>query len=276
MVRKRKEIPFSRMSGRSNTGLFFKHTSDWDNGGAMDFPHRDDYYILVLLEAGEARVEVDLRDVRISGGEGIVIVPGQVHFPKTGKQFPPAWGLFISPDYISENNRQVFGQYSLNTVPLKFEASVVNDISVLFEILGRHSGNMEFSRAVVAAIVNLFSRSVSAPEKTGCGRYAVLALRLKHLLEEKIAEEKSPGRYASMLNISEVYLNEAIRAMTGMNTGSFIRAQVVLNAKRLLVHTSRTVSEIAASLGYDDVSYFSRLFKREAGMTPTDFRKNLG
>lgn len=79
-----------------------------------------------------------------------------------------------------------------------------------------------------------------------------------------------------MLNISEVYLNEAIRAMTGMNTGSFIRAQVVLNAKRLLVHTSRTVSEIAASLGYDDVSYFSRLFKREAGMTPTDFRKNLG
>ena len=272
---KYKSIPVNKISDRSGSGIFFKHTSDWKRDGALDFPHRDDYYILIILLDGEAKAEVDLNDVTIRGGEGFVIVPGQVHFPKLGERYPLAWSLFVSPDNINEACCQLFEQYSLNPSPLKFSSVTLNDISRLFEMLRRYSDNIEFSRAMVSAIVNLCCLAVIPSEKPYCDRYVVLTLQFKNLLHKKIAEEKRPGAYASMLNISGVYLNEVVKAVTGISVSAFIRAQVVLNAKRLLLHTSQSVCEIADALGYDDYSYFSRLFKKETGITPSDFRKNL-
>ena len=78
-----------------------------------------------------------------------------------------------------------------------------------------------------------------------------------------------------MLNVSRVYLNEAVKAVTGVSAGEFIRSHAVLSAKRMLVHTDLDINQIAEELGYDDTSYFSRMFKKETGLTPSEFRENL-
>jgi AraC-like DNA-binding protein len=94
----------------------------------------------------------------------------------------------------------------------------------------------------------------------------------KRLLEENIKLEKSPSGYATMLNISEAYLNEVIKKTTGFTAGYWIRYYVILEAKRLLHHTEMNVKEVAYSLGYENYTYFSRLFKKAAGITPLTFR----
>lgn len=78
-----------------------------------------------------------------------------------------------------------------------------------------------------------------------------------------------------MLNISEVYLNEAVKNATGLSASGCIRSQVIIEAKRMLAYTDLTPSEIAMELGYTDYSYFSRLFKKETAQSPIEFRKNL-
>lgn len=78
-----------------------------------------------------------------------------------------------------------------------------------------------------------------------------------------------------MLNISEVYLNEAVKESTGISVGSYIRDLVIVQAKRKLAYTTMSAKEIAYALGYDDYPYFSKLFKKSTGKSLAEFRRNL-
>ncbi len=107
-------------------------------------------------------------------------------------------------------------------------------------------------------------------------RYLRIVVELNKLIERNIISEKKPSAYASMLNISEeVYLNEAVKATTGKNVSSFIRSKIIFNSQTQMTYTSLSVKEIAYTLGYEDYPYFSRLFKKETGIAPMEFRKTL-
>lgn len=276
MGKKSGSLPVNRFADRNPSGIFFKHTADSGAGAPLTFPHRDDYYMFSVLTEGEMSATVDFKDITLHAGEGIVISPGVVHFPKPGYSAPEAWSLFVSPDRVPDPCRTVLEQYALDIVPLHFVPGRYADIERLFGMLRTYGDDLDFAGDLAAVIIRLFCGAVVVPE-SGCpGRYVALTMLLKRLLAEKIVEEKRPAAYASMMNISGVYLNEAVKSATGLSVGEYIRAQVITNARRLLAHTSMTVQEVGEALGYDDYSYFSRLFRKMSGMTPTDFRKKLG
>ena len=77
-----------------------------------------------------------------------------------------------------------------------------------------------------------------------------------------------------MLNISAPYLNEALKKVTGLPVTYWITHETMLEAKRLLFYTDLTVKEIAHQLGYEDHTYFSRLFKNSESTTPLAFRNS--
>lgn len=89
------------------------------------------------------------------------------------------------------------------------------------------------------------------------------------------SQKKSPSAYAAMMNISEVYLNEAVKGATGLSAGAYIRHMVIIKARRQLAYSTLSSKEIAYSLGYNDYAYFSKLFRKTVGMSPSDYRKNL-
>lgn len=70
------------------------------------------------------------------------------------------------------------------------------------------------------------------------------------------------------LHISPVYLNEVVKNVTGESVGRYIRNEIVLRAKRMLVYTTHNIGEIACELGFDDYAYFTRLFTKQTGMNP--------
>lgn len=81
--------------------------------------------------------------------------------------------------------------------------------------------------------------------------------------------------YAAEIGISENYLSRLVKKATGRSVGAWIDIVRIQRAKRLLSVTEDSVIDIAASVGIEDQSYFSRLFKKETGMTPTAFRKRM-
>ncbi|WPO84270.1 helix-turn-helix domain-containing protein [Chryseobacterium sp. JJR-5R] len=108
-------------------------------------------------------------------------------------------------------------------------------------------------------------------------RHEVIAKDFKLLLDQHFLTVKSPSQYAGKLNISAAYLNECLKKSTGQTVSYHIHQRIILEAKRLLFHSGKSVKEIATELGYDDYPYFSRLFTKIAGMTALAFRnKNLG
>lgn len=81
------------MSRRSGSGIFVKRSPGWHVGDMTDSPHRDDYYVFAALLDGEAEVTVDFRQIHLSGGEGIVLAPGQIHRPLRPDRMPTLWGV---------------------------------------------------------------------------------------------------------------------------------------------------------------------------------------
>ena len=101
-----------------------------------------------------------------------------------------------------------------------------------------------------------------------------LTNQFKSLLAAEARSIKSPASYASRLNVTEGYLNESLKKTTGFTVSYWIQQEVILEAKRLLYHTQLNVKEISHILGYDDHSYFSRLFRKAAGISAIAFREH--
>jgi AraC-like DNA-binding protein len=96
---------------------------------------------------------------------------------------------------------------------------------------------------------------------------------LEGLIEANYLLEKRPNFYAEKLNVSIKHLNKIVNATVGKSTSELIQERIVLEAKRLLVHGKFTNQEIAYELGFDDASYFSRVFKKNSGLSPSEFTK---
>lgn len=80
---------------------------------------------------------------------------------------------------------------------------------------------------------------------------------------------------AGQLNISPGYLSDLLKQETGKTAIEHIHIHLVSEAKKLLRETSQSVSEVSFQLGFENPPYFSRLFRREAGVSPNQFRKQL-
>ena len=92
------------------------------------------------------------------------------------------------------------------------------------------------------------------------------------IVTETISDNKTVSDYAKSLNLTNEKLVEICQESYGQGPKALILEKKITEAKRLLYFTDKTISEIAYDLGFDDNSYFSRLFKLKTGISPTDFK----
>jgi len=81
------------------------------------------------------------------------------------------------------------------------------------------------------------------------------------------------NQLAEQLNLSSRYLSDLLKQESGKTALEHIHLFLISEAKNLLLIDDKNVSEIAYSLGFDNMSYFSRLFKKEVGLSPMQFKK---
>ena len=95
------------------------------------------------------------------------------------------------------------------------------------------------------------------------------------LIEAHYRSEHYAPFYARTLELSTHYLNTLLKRHLGKTLTRLVLERILTEAKRELIHTSKSVRDIAESLGFADPSYFARLFKRETGQTPSAFREGF-
>lgn len=97
--------------------------------------------------------------------------------------------------------------------------------------------------------------------------------RLTTLIEENYRTLQRPAQYAPLLSMTPKALGKLVKKHFGKTLTEMIRERVLKHAKWQLLHTLRPVKEIAAEAGFADELYFSRLFKRTSGFSPSAFRE---
>lgn len=89
--------------------------------------------------------------------------------------------------------------------------------------------------------------------------------RTKHLVKD----------YAALLHVTPNHLNKTLKAFTGKSPTRWIDEVILSEAKTLLLQTSLSISQVATEVGFEDQSYFARLFRKYEGVTPTQFRDGI-
>lgn len=96
------------------------------------------------------------------------------------------------------------------------------------------------------------------------------------LIEESFNDEDfKVSRLASSLNMSTSQFNRKLQGLAGQSPVQFIISVRLQRASKLLKTSDKTIAEIAYEVGYSDQAYFSRVFKKEYGMSPSEFKNNL-
>ena len=92
-------------------------------------------------------------------------------------------------------------------------------------------------------------------------------------ISENLNDKLGLKKLTTMFGVSDTYLQKSFRAVYGMPVASFIRVQKMQKAAQALIHTDRSIDEIAAEFGYVNESKFSAVFKKLMGDSPSVFRK---
>lgn len=110
--------------------------------------------------------------------------------------------------------------------------------------------------------------SASRPSKS-----ADIFERFNQLINNDYHQNRKLQDYASELGITEPHLNKLCQQLANKNAQQIVHDRIILEAKRNLIYTISSVSQIANDLGFNDPPYFSRFFKRITGTTPKEFRQ---
>lgn len=105
---------------------------------------------------------------------------------------------------------------------------------------------------------------------------SIVIQQLKDLIDRDFRQKHSPKDYAEALHISPKALGKMSKSHFNKTLTTLISERIIIEAKRDLYLTNKTIKEIASDLGYEDEFYFSRFFKKNTSVTPSLFRKTVG
>lgn len=246
--------------------------------------HRHDFYYILVLKKGSGYHEIDFKQYEVRNHTIFLMRPGQVH-QLTLKAGSSGYLLQFKTDFFNSQNK--LAQELLRKVSHINFCSLDNDgfnklETILSYILKEYNEKQEGYQEVIKSNLSIFfielvrhrqNKEIASKENNP---YLLEQLeKFLELLETNITKSKQVSQYADMLNISTYQLNAITKTSLNKTPSELINEHIVLESKRQLLATSNQVNQIADQLGYDDISYFIRFFKKHTKYSPEAFRHNF-
>lgn len=248
-------------------------------------PHRHDFFFVAVFTKGSGQHFIDFRKYNIIPGCVYMLSPGQLHSWILSDDID-GYIFFHTKDFFEMNSAyQKVEDYpffcSIYNCPfLQLDQKQLKKIRRIFkEIIKeeRSEALMRFNRLfLLVQLVYIDLVRLYLPIEhiiTQNQDYLMKIRKLEDLISENFRSIKSPNQYAEMMFVSVKQLNRICKECLNKSTSDLIMDRIMLETKRLLVHSSCQISEISEEMGYTDISYFSRLFKKKCGKTPLEFTK---
>jgi AraC family transcriptional regulator, transcriptional activator of pobA len=256
--------------------------------GELDIedPHKHTFYEILWFDEGRSTQVIDYREYDIQPGTLFFISPNQLHH---FVEYQPLKGgsVFFTEHFFLLGNPDRERLFELTfldnffTTPfLQPDNQTFSEIKLTIDLLFNEKKRSDWSPSIAQSLLQILlaqiQRSIDSGEKEAVSkRSVVLFKKLKTLLDQHFQEALTANDYARKLNVTQHYLNLICKSVAGKTTSEIIRARSILEAKRLLMFSDYTVSEIATDLGYLDLSYFAKVFRAETGMAPIEFKREM-
>jgi len=284
MSKKSTSLPVNAMADTFGAGIAIGKASikELRTFDEAEHAHRDDYHLFFLQEKGTISIEIDFEKHDINPLSVIYIHPDQVHRLGTFENVTVSFWAINNENLSPECLKLLEDITPARPLSLNKETFAIISEAVSLCIKLSERTHEKLHRSLFKDSCNILVTLVASqylaqyPSSDKLSRFETVTKAFKAALESSFITIRRPKAYAQKLNISTPYLNECIKNATGHSVSYHIQQRIILEAKRLLYHSDKSVKEIAAELGYEDYDYFSRLFTKVTGMTALTFRnKNL-
>ena len=254
------------------------------NKNLISKPHSHDFYLCVFFTEGNGTHEIDVNTYNINPGSVFFLKPGQTHFWKFDKK-PKGYIFFHSKAfyemYSLVHQLEIFPfYYPYHNVP-QVHIDFKNEVQALFEnVLDEYVSTrilrelklLNGINDIYIQITRMFTSTIDLTKYSKSGYFKILE-QLEQAINTYFEQEKLPRFYADLLHITPRHLNRVVHETLDKTTTQLIADRVILEARRLIVHSKHSLSEIAECLGFSDYAYFSRYFKSNTGLSPLAFQK---
>lgn len=248
-------------------------------------PHKHDFYVTILFTEGTGKHEVDFHTYPIKPGVVFLLKPGQIHHWELSDDID-GYIFFHSKSFFDLNytSRSVndfpFFYSSQNPPLLQLKGEELNHISRYFiDINEEYYENRLLKRLKIISLIDILYTDLSRiylslqPEYTEPYRNTERVKQLEQLIDDHYKEVKMASAYAEMMHLSPKHLNRIVKSALNKTTSDLITERIILEARRMLIHSGGSLSDISLELGYEDYAYFSRVFKINTGHSPSQFIK---
>jgi AraC-like DNA-binding protein len=240
--------------------------------------HRHDYFFMLILKKGAGNHEIDFTQYEICDNVVYFMHPGQVHQLLLKSDSTGYLMQFSNDFYFPHDN--ISNQLLRKTSNINYYQLNAKLLTILLYISQEYAEKQEGYQEVIKANLSiLFIELVRQHSVSTAGNVTLYTQqRLEEfleLLETNVFNHKQVSEYAAMMNLSTYQLNAITREALGKTCSELINEHIILETKRYLLATSNQINQIADHLGYEDVSYFIRFFKKHTGYSPEAFRLNF-
>lgn len=283
-VLKINQFDAENLEGKFYSNIFSIHLNDFHK--AITKPHKHDFFLTILFTKGKGFHEIDFDTYPITAGSIFMLQPGQTHHWEFTEE-PEGFIFFHTQEFyeLPFSKNAVFDlpfYSSSQTVPaLTLSEQNTSKIAFYFEELNSEYKDKKpryidkchsFIHLIYLELSRYYLQKENDLQKKSPVYFNQLR-SLEQLIDTNFRNEKSPSVYAQKMNVSSKHLNRITQELIGKTTSELILERVILEAKRILVNSKDSLTNIAYSLGYEDYAYFSRVFKTKTGETPSKFSK---
>lgn len=252
--------------------------------------HYNDYEVYYLLE-GERCYFIGTKIYHLKQGSLVFVRRNVIHKTALSREAHHDRILLeISRSYL-ESVFAITGELTLHDffqddcIILSLESEEQNFITELLLALGRELGtkNSGFRLLAKSLVAELFiyakrmenKTNPSASSRTDDPRHRQIE-QIACYIAENCCSPLSLNSIAEQFYMNKCYLSRIFKEITGFTVNGYLHARRIQKARSLLIHNSMNISEVAEAAGYENLTYFERVFKKHTGMSPLEYRRQYG
>lgn len=273
-----------------NGNLAFKLFS-FDDNSYFDHLQRNNYYSLIWVTGGKGKLKTDFSEYDFDKDFLFAFTPYQPFM--FSSNMIKGLAIYFHSDFFCIHKHQTEvtcnGVLFNNIYQAPFvlvDETLQNTLTTIIEQIKsemQKPGLAQYELLISFMKIFLISASRSKAQqqphslqyKEG-NKEPVILQNLKEAIEKEFKSKHSPGDYSALLNISPNALAKITRNHFNKTLTNLIAERIIIEAKRELYLTNKSIKEVAYELGYHDEYYFSRFFKKNVNISPHVYRETVG
>lgn len=252
--------------------------------GASNDPHDHDFEELLIGIEGKIEHYIDFKKAEYQAPFVSFVTKGKMHrlVPSLVDGTFSMWAITFRSEFIPETTFQLYSYYHDHANIQMKPCMNFSRLKMICEMMHEEMTNEEPDYSVVRQLLNALFTMIESERKKittlpfdSASSQNVTFKNFLVILEENFRRPEGVDFYAEKLFMSTRNLNLICQNILQKSVSEIIETRKLTEAKNLLIHSDKSVSEIGYDLGFNEKAYFSNVFKKKSGQTPTEFREEM-